>query len=185
LAAHGLAPSNSLESGIFITLPPGLFTAVLSGKNGGAGLGLVEVYADVRALVVTSTADSGAGSLRDALAIARDGDTIQFAAALNGQTISLTTAEFVIDKDIAIRGLGRDALAVSKASISEPSFGIFHVLPGHTVVIEGLTISHRYDNHGSAFGAGIFNDHATLTLNDPPYAAITEAAWSIMGATRP
>lgn len=166
LTAHGLAPPNSLESGMFTTLPPGLFTAVLAGKNGGVGLGLVEIYVDVRALIVTSTADSGAGSLREALAIARDSDTIQFAAALNGQTIGLTTAELVIDKDITISGPGRDALAVSKASTSMPYFGIFHVLPGHTVVIEGLTISHGYDNHGTAFGAGIFNDHATLTLKD-------------------
>jgi hypothetical protein len=44
LSAHGLAPPNDLESGIFITLPPGLFTAILAGKNGGVGLGLLEVY---------------------------------------------------------------------------------------------------------------------------------------------
>ena len=44
LAAHGLAPQNSLESGIFTSLPPGAFTAVLVGKNGGIGIGLVEIY---------------------------------------------------------------------------------------------------------------------------------------------
>ena len=35
-------------------------------------------------LIVTSTTDSGAGSLRSAIAAASDGDTIQFDAALNG-----------------------------------------------------------------------------------------------------
>jgi hypothetical protein len=44
LSANGLALQNSLESGIFTTLPPGLFTAILAGQNGGTGLGLVEVY---------------------------------------------------------------------------------------------------------------------------------------------
>ena len=57
-------------------------------------------------LIVTTTADSGAGSLRDAIAAASDGDTIQFDAALNGQTITLTSAELVIDKNITINGPG-------------------------------------------------------------------------------
>jgi hypothetical protein len=46
-------------------------------------------------LTVTTTADSGAGSLRQALADASDGDTIQFDAALNGHTITLTRDELV------------------------------------------------------------------------------------------
>jgi hypothetical protein len=44
LSIHGLALQNSLESGIFATLPPGAFTAVLAGKNGTTGIGLVEIY---------------------------------------------------------------------------------------------------------------------------------------------
>jgi hypothetical protein len=44
LAVNGLALQNNLESGIFTTLPPGAFTAILAGKNGGTGIGLVEVY---------------------------------------------------------------------------------------------------------------------------------------------
>jgi hypothetical protein len=44
ITAAGLAPSNILESGIAATLPPGLYTALLAGLNGGAGIGLVEVY---------------------------------------------------------------------------------------------------------------------------------------------
>ena len=44
LTAHGLAPSNSLESGIFASLPPGAFTAIVAGKKGGIGIGLVEIY---------------------------------------------------------------------------------------------------------------------------------------------
>jgi hypothetical protein len=44
LTANGLALSNSLESGIFTTLSPGAYTAILAGNNGGTGIGLVEVY---------------------------------------------------------------------------------------------------------------------------------------------
>jgi uncharacterized repeat protein (TIGR01451 family) len=44
LTAAGLAPSSQLESGIAAALPPGLYTALLSGLNNGAGVGLVEVY---------------------------------------------------------------------------------------------------------------------------------------------
>jgi hypothetical protein len=44
LSANGLAPANSNEAAIFTTLPPGQFTAVLAGKNGGTGIGIIEVY---------------------------------------------------------------------------------------------------------------------------------------------
>jgi hypothetical protein len=44
LTARGLAPQDPRESGIFASLPAGAFTAILAGKNGGVGLGLVEVY---------------------------------------------------------------------------------------------------------------------------------------------
>jgi hypothetical protein len=44
LTAAGLAPSHKLESGIATALPPGLYTALLSGANNSTGIGLVEVY---------------------------------------------------------------------------------------------------------------------------------------------
>jgi hypothetical protein len=44
LTAAGLAPANPLESAIAATLPPGLYTGLLSGMNNSAGIGLVEVY---------------------------------------------------------------------------------------------------------------------------------------------
>jgi hypothetical protein len=44
LTAAGLAPSNPLEAAIAATVPPGLYTALLSGTSGGSGVGLVEVY---------------------------------------------------------------------------------------------------------------------------------------------
>jgi hypothetical protein len=44
ITAAGLAPSNNKESAIAMTLAPGTYTAILSGVNGGTGVGLVEVY---------------------------------------------------------------------------------------------------------------------------------------------
>ena len=44
ISAAGLAPSNTKESAMAVTLQPGLYTAILAGLNGGTGIGLVEVY---------------------------------------------------------------------------------------------------------------------------------------------
>ena len=44
IQATGIPPSNGLESAIVATLAPGAYTAIMRGKNGGTGVGLVEVY---------------------------------------------------------------------------------------------------------------------------------------------
>jgi hypothetical protein len=44
IAATGIPPQNALESAIVATLPPGAYTAIVSGNNGGTGVALVEVY---------------------------------------------------------------------------------------------------------------------------------------------
>ena len=44
LSTNGLALSDPKESGIFTSLPAGQFTAILAGKSGGTGIGLIEVY---------------------------------------------------------------------------------------------------------------------------------------------
>ena len=44
ISANGLAPSNRLESAVATSLLPGMYTAIVAGKDGGTGVGLVEVY---------------------------------------------------------------------------------------------------------------------------------------------
>jgi hypothetical protein len=44
IRATTIAPTNDLESAILATLSPGAYTAILAGKNGGRGVGLIEVY---------------------------------------------------------------------------------------------------------------------------------------------
>ena len=41
---HGVQPSSDLESAIAITLPPGSYTTILSGKNSTTGVALAELY---------------------------------------------------------------------------------------------------------------------------------------------
>jgi hypothetical protein len=44
ILATGLAPGNNLDSAILVTLPPGQYTAILAGNNGGTGPGLIDVW---------------------------------------------------------------------------------------------------------------------------------------------
>src|SRR5258706_12785192 len=60
-------------------------------------------------ITVTSTADSGAGSLRDAIATASSGDTINISVT---GTITLT-GTLMISKSLTISGPGASDLAVS------------------------------------------------------------------------
>jgi hypothetical protein len=87
-------------------------------------------------LTVTSGADDGPGSLRAAIAGAAADDTIAFAPALSGHTITLTSGQLVIDKRLSIVGWGADLLAISGGNQSR----VFEILPGATVSISGLTI---------------------------------------------
>src|SRR5438552_18305676 len=64
-------------------------------------------------VTVLNNHDSGAGSLRHAIAHAQDGDTITFDPGLNGQTIALTSGPVAINKNLDIEGPGASLLAVS------------------------------------------------------------------------
>src|SRR5262249_20968210 len=63
-------------------------------------------------LTVLNLNDAGAGSLREELARAQDGDTVVFAPRLRG-TITLTSGELQVGKDVTIQGPGAGRLAVS------------------------------------------------------------------------
>jgi large repetitive protein len=75
-------------------------------------------------ITVTNTNDSGAGSLRQALADANDGDTIDFSVT---GTITLMPQNFelVIGKSVTISGPGPANLAVSAGG----AIRVFYVAP--------------------------------------------------------
>lgn len=115
-----------------------------------------------RTIVVLSTADNGPGSLREALALAVNGDTINITA--NG-TITLTSGELVVSKDLAIHGPG------SHGSISGNNASrVFHVVPGTKVTIDSLVItSGKVSIAQGAFaanaGGAIYIDHGKVTIS--------------------
>jgi hypothetical protein len=44
ITAAGMAPQNDFEAAIVTTLPPGAYTAIVAGKDGGTGVAVAEVY---------------------------------------------------------------------------------------------------------------------------------------------
>src|ERR1044071_1239678 len=70
------------------------------------------VSSSASTLVVTSSADTGAGSLRATISAAASGDVIQFDPSLNGQTILVAT-QLSVPKTLSIEGPGADLLAIS------------------------------------------------------------------------
>ena len=107
-------------------------------------------------ITVTNTNDSGPNSLRQALANANDGDTINFAVT---GTIGLTSGELLVPKSVTISGPGTATLTVDGNATSR----VFHIGPGKTVSISDLTLTNG--SAGSENGGGILNDHAILTMD--------------------
>lgn len=44
ITAAGIAPTSELEAAIAATLAPGAYTAIVAGRNGTSGVGLMEIY---------------------------------------------------------------------------------------------------------------------------------------------
>jgi hypothetical protein len=114
-------------------------------------------------ITVINTNDAGAGSFRQAIAEAHDGDTIEFDSELKGQTIILTSGELAIDASIVINGPGANLLGISRDQNST-AFRVFHVMPDRSVRIRGVTISNGLAQFDS--GGGILNETSELVLID-------------------
>ncbi len=111
-------------------------------------------------LLVTTTADSGAGSLRAAVAAALAGDTIAFAPAINGVTIVLTSSEIVIDRNLIVLGNGANATRISGANARR----VFNISSTAAVVsISGLSL--LAGNAGDAGSGGAIRNVGDLRLD--------------------
>ena len=100
------------------------------------------------ALVVTTLADSGPGSLRNALGAASSGDTIFFAVT---GTITLTSGTLNVPVSVNIQGPGASNLTISGAN----QFTVFTAGTsgtGASISISGLTIANGNGTVGGILG---------------------------------
>lgn len=134
---------------------------------------LFEAMEDRRLLAtftVTNLNNSGAGSLRDAVASANaapGADVINFQAGVIG-TITLTTGQLTVADDLAINGPGADRLTVANGSGSSRVFSF----QNGTCSLSGLSVTGGSLPAGPAAGAGIYNA-GTLLLGDMAIASNT------------
>ena len=139
-----------------------LLTAIFCFGAGAARAGTI---------IVTNVNDSGAGSLREAVAIANafaDNDIINFDSSLNrsGVTIALTSGELRISAagSLIINGFTANRLTISGSNLSR----VFYIDPGADLSLNRLAITNgsgagRFSGLG---GGGIFNDNGMLTLTN-------------------
>jgi CSLREA domain-containing protein len=139
----------------------------------GDGTATVDIGAfeaiEVQGILVTNTADSGAGSLRQAIIDANsngDANAINFQAGLTG-TINLASPLDTLFTSMWINGPGANQLTVARsADPATPQFRVFRVANGLSTVrvqIGGITISNGLD----ASGGGIFTSGlAALTVKN-------------------
>ena len=93
-----IPPTNNLESAIVATLPPGAYTAIVSGKNGATGVGLVEAY-DLDQMASAQLANiSTRGSVES-------GDNVMIGGFIIGGTGSPTVVVRAIGPSLASQGV--------------------------------------------------------------------------------
>ncbi|WP_119070854.1 choice-of-anchor Q domain-containing protein [Aggregatilinea lenta] len=117
-------------------------------------------------LTVTNTNDAGAGSLRQAILDAANGDIIEFGVT---GTITLTTGTLNVNKSLTISGPTGGAVILD----GNASDSVITVTAGSTVTIENLTIR----NGAGINGGGIYNN-GTLNLR---YSAVLDNVASGLG----
>ena len=109
---------------------------------------------------VNPAPDAGTGTLRQAIVDANANagpDMITFSPGVTGTILLLSVLPNLSD-DVIITGPGANVLAVDGNHANR----VFYINPGLTVTISGLTITNGAADHG----AGIYNDHATLTVSN-------------------
>lgn len=111
---------------------------------------------------VTNTSDSGAGSLRDAIANAVNGETINFNPALNGATITLTSGHLLID-NLAVT-VDATSLPAGVTLSGNSLQRIFAVGGSSDVSLRNLKV--RNGKAVAENGGGIFMAGGNLNLTD-------------------
>jgi uncharacterized repeat protein (TIGR03803 family) len=155
--------------------PPGVYpiNVALNDPNGRLTHYLVTTNAGVltiqcaSSLTVTSLADAGPGTLREALAVACEGAIITLAVT---GTMVLTSGDLPVERSVSILGPGATNLTISGGN----AWRAFNVTTGD-VFISGLTVAHGSDSAAFLNGAGLRNN-AHLTLLDCRFTVNTSEA---------
>jgi len=108
--------------------------------------------------VVSTTADSGPGSLRQALDDANPGDTVTFLLTAPA-TITLTSGVVGIAKNVTLSGPASGTITISGGNASR----VFDVLAGATAAISNLTLTQGNATNGNG---GAIDDSGALTLTN-------------------
>jgi sugar lactone lactonase YvrE len=124
--------------------------------NGALDIGAVEANYD---LVVTTNADSGPDSLREAIETAIPGSAITFGAALEGATIGLDGIPLVVTRDLTIDASG---LSSGLTLDGNGASGVLQI-QSSVVTLDSLTITGGIES-SSCFGGGILNDSGAVTV---------------------
>jgi hypothetical protein len=95
-------------------------------------------------LSVLNNADSGAGSLRAAIAAAQSGDTIVFDPSLAYETITLSSGPLALSSNLMIDGPGDNLLAISGNHASQ----LFTLSGNAQVTLANLTLTGGMSSQG-------------------------------------
>ena len=112
LMAVGLAPTHELESAMIVTLPPcASYTAILAGRNGGTGVGVVDVYdldpaagSELANISARGFVDPGAGASGVIGGFILGGSSNPTRVAVRGMGPSLPLSPVVADPTLALQG---------------------------------------------------------------------------------
>lgn len=143
----------------FAQYPASAATNTLADSNPGFRSGLPSALPSTT-VFVTNTADSGVGSLRDVVAAANPGDTVNFSLSGCPCVIGLSS-EIQITQSLNIVGLGQTMLAVSGSN----SVRVFNVITGSPVSFSQLTIRNGRVTGSTDNGAGIRTQTAITLTN--------------------
>jgi len=135
---------------------------------GALGLAAAGASATCSSLVATSCADSGAGTLRDIVACADSGDTVDL-TQLACSTISLASRVSIPQEDLTLNGPGAEQLTID-GGYHDRVF--LHHIGGNagTLHVSGMTITRGYyaanEAHGGCIvsGAGVTLVNTTVEL---------------------
>lgn len=105
--------------------------------------------------IVTTLADSGAGSLREAVGLAGHGDFVVFDFAVDVYPATIYLQDtLLVSKDLTVVGSGVSDLTISGApdAESDGAVGIFYVSGGATLTLEQLTLK---DGNAASYGGAV------------------------------